>query len=315
MITLPPDPTAYSRALATLWNEIAPIGRNPDTGGYRRFAWTEEDRLLREWFAGAAAARGLEVTLDRAGNQWAWWGDPDAAAIAGRPGWSSAATSTRCPTAARTTGRSASSPRSRPSMCCGPRASDRRDRSAWSTSATRRARAIGVACAGSRLLTGALDADRAPRAARRRRLDDGRGHGAPPASTRSWSARIPLALHRIGTFVELHVEQGRGLVDLGAPVGVASAIWPHGRWRFDFAGEANHAGTTRLADRRDPMLDLAEAVLAARGSRRAARARSRPSARSRSSPTASTRSRRRSPRWLDARGPSAAGACAGWWTT
>ncbi|GAA3119522.1 hypothetical protein GCM10017687_36440 [Streptomyces echinatus] len=47
-------------------------------------------------------------------------------------------------------------------------------------------------------------------------------------------------------------------------MGVASAIWPHGRWRFDFRGEANHAGTTRLADRRDPMLPYAETVLAAR---------------------------------------------------
>ena len=74
----------------------------------------------------------------------------------------------------------------------------------------------------------------------------------------------PLALQRIGTFVELHVEQGRGLVDLDAPVGVASSIWPHGRWRFDFDGEANHAGTTRLADRRDPMIAYAGAVLAAR---------------------------------------------------
>ena len=44
----------------------------------------------------------------------------------------------------------------------------------------------------------------------------------------------PERLARIGAFVELHVEQGRALVDLGAPVGVASAIWPHGRWRFDF---------------------------------------------------------------------------------
>ena len=43
----------------------------------------------------------------------------------------------------------------------------------------------------------------------------------------------------------------------------ASAIWPHGRWRLDFAGEANHAGTTRMADRRDPMLTFADTVLAA----------------------------------------------------
>jgi N-carbamoyl-L-amino-acid hydrolase len=71
-------------------------------------------------------------------------------------------------------------------------------------------------------------------------------------------------LRRVGTFVELHVEQGRALVDAGAAVGVAAGIWPHGRWRLDLDGEANHAGTTRLADRDDPMLRLAAAVLAAR---------------------------------------------------
>jgi N-carbamoyl-L-amino-acid hydrolase len=60
------------------------------------------------------------------------------------------------------------------------------------------------------------------------------------------------------------VEQGRALDLTGDAVGVASAIWPHGRWRYDFRGEANHAGTTRLADRRDPMPAYAETVLAAR---------------------------------------------------
>jgi len=65
-------------------------------------------------------------------------------------------------------------------------------------------------------------------------------------------------------FVELHVEQGLGLIELDAPVGVGTGIWPHGRWRVEFAGEANHAGTTRMADRRDPMLDYARLVLAAR---------------------------------------------------
>src|SRR5690606_32472127 len=62
-------------------------------------------------------------------------------------------------------------------------------------------------------------------------------------------------------FVELHVEQGRALQE---PVGVASAINPHGRWRFDFGGEGDHAGTTALPDRRDPMLPLAGMVIAAR---------------------------------------------------
>ena len=63
--------------------------------------------------------------------------------------------------------------------------------------------------------------------------------------------------------MELHVEQGRGLVDLDRPVAVGTDIWPHGRWRMDFVGEANHAGTTRLEDRQDAML-----ALAVRGARR-----------------------------------------------
>jgi N-carbamoyl-L-amino-acid hydrolase len=71
-------------------------------------------------------------------------------------------------------------------------------------------------------------------------------------------------LSRVGVFVELHIEQGRALVDLDAPVGIGTSIWPHGRWRFSFEGQANHAGTTRLIDRRDPMLPFAVAALDAR---------------------------------------------------
>jgi N-carbamoyl-L-amino-acid hydrolase len=122
---------------------------------------------------------------------------------------------------------------------------------------------FGVACAGSRLLTGALSADRGLG------LTDGSGvtmaaamesAGLRPGTV----GRDDETLARVATFVELHVEQGRGLVDLGRPIAVGSSIWPHGRWRLDFLGEANHAGTTRLADRRDPMLDLAAAITAAR---------------------------------------------------
>src|SRR5204863_1584097 len=70
----------------------------------------------------------------------------------------------------------------------------------------------------------------------------------------------PPRLARVGAYVELHIEQGRAL---DRSVGVASAIWPHGRWRLDFTGAGNHAGTTAMADRHDPMLTFAFAVLAA----------------------------------------------------
>src|SRR5262249_14318556 len=38
----------------------------------------------------------------------------------------------------------------------------------------------------------------------------------------------------------------------------------HGRWRIDFTGRADQAGTTKLGDRHDPMLPYAATVLAAR---------------------------------------------------
>jgi N-carbamoyl-L-amino-acid hydrolase len=122
---------------------------------------------------------------------------------------------------------------------------------------------FGVACAGSRLLTGALDADRA------RALTDDDGTTMAEAMAAAGHdprglGRDDETLRRVGTFLELHVEQGRGLVELSSTVGVASSIWPHGRWRLDLRGRADHAGTTRLADRDDPMLALAAAIQEAR---------------------------------------------------
>jgi N-carbamoyl-L-amino-acid hydrolase len=118
---------------------------------------------------------------------------------------------------------------------------------------------FGRACLGSRLLTGATTWEQA------RELTDRDGTflgDAVAAAGLDPSAGL-LSLDRVGTFVELHVEQGRDLVDRGVAVGLASEIWPHGRWRFDFGGEANHAGTTRMEDRRDPMLTYAMTALAA----------------------------------------------------
>jgi beta-ureidopropionase / N-carbamoyl-L-amino-acid hydrolase len=54
-----------------------PVGRDP-TGGYRRLAYTPPELELRDWFAAEARARSLDVHEDRAGNRWAWWGDPTA---------------------------------------------------------------------------------------------------------------------------------------------------------------------------------------------------------------------------------------------
>ena len=141
-----------------MWADLEPIGRDPDSGGYRRYAWTAEDQLLREWFAGECAARGLELVEDRAGNQWGWWGDPDASPA---PAWSADRTSTRCPTVAPSTARSAWSAPLRPSTSCGAGGVAPMRPLGVVNFVDEEGARFGVACAGSRLITGRLDAERA----------------------------------------------------------------------------------------------------------------------------------------------------------
>jgi N-carbamoyl-L-amino-acid hydrolase len=246
-----------------MWAAIEYIGREASTGGYRRSAWTDQDAALREWFAGEADARGLDLVTDRAGNQWAWWGDPDAAVAAGRPGVVMGSHLDSVPDGGAFDGplgvvsalavidalRAKGFTPSRPI--------------AVASFVDEEGARFGIACTGSRLITGKLDADKA------RGLRDADGVTMAEAMTSAGHpaadiGRDPETLRRVGMFVELHIEQGRGLMDLGHAVGVGSVIWPHGRWRIDLDGEANHAGTTRLEDRRDPMLDLATTVLAVR---------------------------------------------------
>jgi N-carbamoyl-L-amino-acid hydrolase len=72
---------------ADLWRELEPLGRDPETGGYRRYSWTDADAQCRAWFTAQAERRGLTVEPDHNGNLWAWWGGPRAAP--GRaPSWS-----------------------------------------------------------------------------------------------------------------------------------------------------------------------------------------------------------------------------------
>lgn len=241
-----------------MWAELLPVGRSSASGGYRRYAWTPADADCRAWFKDQAESRGLTYELDRNGNQWAWLGDPqgsdavvtgshldsvpDGGAFDGPLGVVSSF-------AALDELRRRGAEFSRPL--------------AISNFGDEEGARFGLACVGSRLSAGQLTADKA------RHLRDGDGISLPEAMERAGydPATIgpdPERLARIGAFVELHVEQGRALDLSGDPVGIASAIWPHGRWRYDFHGEANHAGTTRLVDRRDPMLTYAETVLAAR---------------------------------------------------
>jgi beta-ureidopropionase / N-carbamoyl-L-amino-acid hydrolase len=247
-----------------LWAELAPIGRDADTGGYRRAGWTPAVREAEAWFLDACGSRGLTVETDSIGNHVAWWRPhpsrrdpgvvtgshldsvPDGGAFDGPLGVVSAL-------AAFDVLRGRGFVPSRP-LGIAMFVEEEGSR-------------FGMPCMGSRLATGVLDPTRALT------LTDRAGVTLPEAYD---GAGVGLDLEDFGrsdlpalmsVFVELHVEQGRWLVEPEsgptAPIGVATAIWPHGRWRLEFGGRADHAGTTRMEDRADPMLTAAFTALSA----------------------------------------------------
>src|ERR1700722_6961152 len=240
-----------------LLGEIEGIGADPVRGGYSRFVFEPAELQLRAGFTGRARALGLAVELDRNGNLWAYWGArgdgtiavgshldsvPGGGALDGPLGVASALSAVA---RLRSNGVTPSRP------------------VAVVAFAEEEGSRFGIACLGSKLTAGAI----APEAALR--LADSAGAtfadaaaaaGVDPAGIGRDDARLA----ELAAFVELHVEQGRGLAALGAPVAVASGILAHGRWRLRFAGEGNHAGATPMAGRRDPLAAAAAAILAAR---------------------------------------------------
>ncbi len=256
-----------SRDFEEMWRDLAPIGRSAASGGYVRQPWASAETELRQWFLEESAARGLSVESDLVGNLVAWWGQPSSGEGADdRP--PGVVTGSHLDSVVD--GGAYDGPLG---VVSGFAAIDRlRERGfqparplGVSVFVEEEGSRFGLACLGSRLATGAITWSQA------RELRDRDGiflpdaieasglHLAPDEEPGAW----PGLSRRVGTFVELHVEQGRDLVDRDVAVGLASEIWPHGRWRFDFAGQANHAGTTRMEDRHDPMLTYAMTALAA----------------------------------------------------
>jgi N-carbamoyl-L-amino-acid hydrolase len=230
-----------------LWDGIAPIGRGGN--GYLRYALTEPELVLRDWFRNQAARRDMPVTDDGNGNLFAWWGDP----------WAHDAVLTGSHFDSVPHGGAYDGPLG---IVSGFLAVDRLREQGYTPSkpiaivafVDEEGGRFGLPCLGSRLLTGAIEPDKAAALTDVDGVTFGEALGDLPAGL------LPGLDRRISALVELHIEQGRAL---DVPVGVASAIWPHGRWRFDFTGHGDHAGTTKMSDRRDPMLTYAYTVLAA----------------------------------------------------
>ncbi|MDP3966863.1 MAG: allantoate amidohydrolase [Nocardioides sp.] len=248
-MTSPPD-------LDRMWADLLPVGRTAASGGYLRQPFTTAERECAAWFREQAAVRGLDLEQDGNGNLIAWW-RPDG--LVG-PG-----VLTGSHLDSVLDGGAYDGPLG--VVTAFAALDDLRARGVRSVRplgiavfVEEEGSRFGVACLGSRLATGATrPADAAALTDRDGvRLDDAMVAAGvePDLGPAGW-------LDEVGVFVELHVEQGRDLVHRDVPVGMGSAIWPHGRWRLDFTGRADHAGTTRMTDRQDPMLTYAATALAA----------------------------------------------------
>jgi beta-ureidopropionase / N-carbamoyl-L-amino-acid hydrolase len=236
-----------------MWRDLAPVGRSASSGGYFRQPFASAERELAAWFVEQCGIRGLEVERDRFGNTVGWWRPAGA--------WAGTSVLTGSHLDSVLDGGAYDGPLGVVAALAA--VDEMRKRGVT----PRRAVGVGVfveeegsrfglACLGSRLATGATSWEDA------RTLTDRDGMSLEDVLAGVEVGDADL-LADVDCFVELHVEQGRDLVHREVPVGAASAIWPHGRYRFDFAGEANHAGTTRMEDRRDPMLTYAMTALAA----------------------------------------------------
>lgn len=233
-------------AIEGLLRGLDDIGAGPD--GFHRLAWTPEDEQAARWFRAAAQGRGLSVERDPAGNLWACPPTP--------PPW--VGVGSHLDTVA---------------------AGGRYDG------------ALGVACAfaiaeaspvpvaiisfadeegaryntptfGSRALVGRLDVDEV--LARTDR--DGvtlasamSSAGVDPAGL----ADAPRSLGRLRAFLEVHIDQSRELAEADAPIGVVSALAGRMRVAVELDGAADHAGTTRMGERRDALAAAARLIAAA----------------------------------------------------
>jgi N-carbamoyl-L-amino-acid hydrolase len=272
-------------ALAQRLQDLVPVGHSRD--GTTRLAWTEEDAETRRWFERQAAACGLTMERDPAGNLWAlpdaprpWWALGSHLDSVRRGGAFDGALGV---VAAFEVAARASVP------------------VAVISFADEEGARFNTPTFGSRALTGALDLAVLDRRDRDgvRLADALREAGVDPDGI----ARAPEWLDRLHGFLELHIDQTRELARAGRPAGVVRGLVSRLRLRAQVEGRADHAGTTPPGERSDALGAAARLIVAAldeAGGELVATA-----ARIEVEPNALTTVPARASVWLDARAPQA----------
>ena len=246
-------PADARRMIAEL-RELAQL--TGDERGAQRLAWTEVWARAREWERGLLAELPVEVEVDEAGNQWATLpGRSPRVLIIGshidsvpNGGWLDGCLGVL---SALEVVRSLSADGPPPLTV---KLVD------WADEEGAR---FGLSLLGSMAAAGQHDPDFV------RKLRDANGTSAADAL-----AAHGIDLDRMGeshsrlagaaAYIELHIEQGPVLEARDLPLGVVTGVYGTERWAVTFTGQASHAGSTPMDQRRDALLAAARLALEVR---------------------------------------------------
>jgi hydantoinase/carbamoylase family amidase len=225
-----------------------------DENGAQRVAWTETWERAREWLSRRVAETGAGEQIDAAGNQWfTLYGESERAVLIGghidsvpNGGWLDGALNVVA--GVEVLRRVAADGR--------PPVTIRLVN--WADEEGAR---FGRSLFGSSAAAGSM-ADQEEL----RQLSDGDGIALPDALSdhgvdldRALDASAQL--EGAAAYLELHIEQGPVLESLDLPLGVVLGTFGVERHRITWHGQAAHAGSTPMAERRDALAGAAKLAL------------------------------------------------------
>ncbi len=236
-----------------LWSTLDRLGEIGKTGrgGVTRLALSDEDKRARDLLVEWMKEIGLRVGIDDVGNIYGWrdgrneGADPvvfgshlDTVAAGGRfDGALGIAAALEVMRVINENGRRTG----RPLVMVD-----------WTNEEGAR---FAPAMLGSGLVSGQIDRDYAYT----RKDSDGRMF-VEELERIGYRGEEAERLRRIGSYVELHIEQGRILEDLGMDVGIVEGVQGIRWYKCLIEGESGHAGTVPMNERRDALVAAARYI-------------------------------------------------------
>ncbi|WP_150269122.1 allantoate amidohydrolase [Paenibacillus tepidiphilus] len=236
--------------------ELGKIGRGPG-GGLDRTAFTPAELAAREWLKERLRAIGLDIRVDAAANIWGTLAgtEPELPAIA------MGSHLDTVPSGGRYDGALGVLTALEVVRTLAEQGVPVRHPLQVVSFSAEEPNPFGLSTFGSRAAAGKLKPEDLAGAS------DGNGLTLGEALRRSGGdlARLTEAVLAPGTlsaYLEVHIEQGLRLLRRDIPVGIVTAVTGIYREEVAVYGEANHAGTTLMEDRRDALAAAAELMLA-----------------------------------------------------